>query len=309
MKKVIFFTDLEWAYGIIHTELSKYLFQNDIVSNTLYNARSYTIDEIRELDNVTDYYLMSPYQFVSLMTYNVISPSKCIIVCHGISDIKQIAVEHEYPFKNIMNNIKEYVVVSYFLKQKSIEMGVDRIPKVCNVGINYYSFYNKKISQELKTVGYAGAYSDRDMINKDPHVAKIKRSWLVKECAQDCGLNFLPAHTYHSSWVTMPGFYSNIDCVIVSSEHEGASLPLIEAAAAGKLVISTPVGLIFDKCGFKGADIVSIEENEFKAQCCNLLNYYKNNPSYYVERCLEIQEHAKSYDWKYCIKDWVQLFN
>jgi hypothetical protein len=35
----------------------------------------------------------------------------------------------------------------------------------------------------------------------------------------------------------------------------------------------------------------------------------KDNPVKYRQRCLEIQEHAKSYDWKYVIDKWVSILS
>jgi uncharacterized protein with PIN domain len=52
---------------------------------------------------------------------------------------------------------------------------------------------------------------------------------------------------------------------------------LLEAGAAGKLVISTKVGH-YSRVGDSGANFVTIVEHEFIEQTVELLSYYKNNP-------------------------------
>jgi glycosyltransferase involved in cell wall biosynthesis len=106
----------------------------------------------------------------------------------------------------------------------------------------------------------------------------------------------------------MPGFYKKVDAVLIASTEEGAGLPLLEAGAAGKLVISTPVGH-YSRVGPKGADFVPIVEHEFIEKTVELLSYYKSNSEKYRQRCLEIQHHAQSYDWKYVIDNWIEILS
>ena len=111
---------------------------------------------------------------------------------------------------------------------------------------------------------------------------------------------------YHNSFNTMPGFYPTVGAVVISSTHEGAGLPALEAAAAGRLVISTPVGH-WDRVGYKGAVEVPIDEVQFVDRCAGALSFYKNNPKDYEARCYGIREHAKGYDWQYHIESWINL--
>ena len=104
----------------------------------------------------------------------------------------------------------------------------------------------------------------------------------------------------------MQGFYPTVDAVIVASSEEGAGLPALEASAAGKLVISTPVGLWITKSGDSG-HTVPIEETEFMSETLKLIEYYKANPEAYREKCLSTQEHAKKYDWSNVIHHWIEL--
>jgi glycosyltransferase involved in cell wall biosynthesis len=105
----------------------------------------------------------------------------------------------------------------------------------------------------------------------------------------------------------MPGFYKRVDAIVCASTEEGAGLPVLEGGAAGKLVIGTAVGHWDQRVGTKGGDVVPILEDEFLEKTVELLCYYKDNPLKYIERCMEIQEHSKTYDWSYVIDKWVRI--
>ena len=136
----------------------------------------------------------------------------------------------------------------------------------------------------------------------------IKRSFLVEESAKNANLNFIAAQHNITTHVTMPGFYKSIDCLIASSTAlEAGGLPVLEAGAAGRLVISTPVGHWDEKVGFKGGISVPIPEQEFIDKTTEVLIYYKNNQSEYNNRCEQIQEYSRRYDWSNVIEHWVKL--
>jgi glycosyltransferase involved in cell wall biosynthesis len=182
----------------------------------------------------------------------------------------------------------------------SLELGVTRPAVVTPLGINTNSFYSKP-NDSLCTVGCMNL----GQVGVHQH---IKRPWLLEIATQRSGLNIKAAASYHHSFITMPGFYKKVDAVLIASTEEGAGLPVLEAGAAGKLVISTPVGH-YSRVGLKGADFVPIVEHEFIEKTVELLSYYKSNSEKYRQRCLEIQHHAQSYDWKYVIDNWIEILS
>ena len=295
MKQVVFFTEPEWAFGVIHYELTKYLFCYGINASVLPWNKQYTLAEMAELSDKIDYFIASPYGVAILIDSYGLPPEKCIAVAHAVLDIECLQT---FLPSNIAR-LAGYGVVSEWLKTQSIALGLPRIPAVAPIGINYKSFFTGP-SRELRTVGYAGA------ANPDNIHRHIKRPWLVEQAVQSAGLELKIAHGYHNSWVTMPGYYKTVDCVIVSSTEEGAGLPALEAAAAGRLVISTPVGIWLARAGDSG-HTVPIEESAFLKETVGLLNYYKNNPDEYQIKCLETQHHARRYDWTNVIHNWIEL--
>lgn len=295
MKRVVFFTETEWAFGVIHYELTKYLFEHGITATVMPWNKQYSHLEVVELSDTIDYFVSTPYGIAILIDSYRVAPEKCIAVAHARMDIEcLLTFLPEYRAR-----LAGYSVVSDWLKQQSIELGVERVPAVTPIGINYKSFFNWP-SRELKTVGYAGA------INPDNIHRHIKRPWLVEQVTKSAELTLKIAHGYHNSWVTMPGYYKAVDCVIVASTEEGAGLPALEAAAAGKLVISTPVGIWLAQAGDSG-HTVPIEETAFVEATVGWLNYYRDNPVEYQIKCSETQQHAGRYDWANVIHHWAEL--
>lgn len=309
MKKVVFFIESEWAFGSIHYELSKYLWDHDYNCHLLPWNKNYTLEELRELDSHIDFWVTTQYGYRFLEYCYGIKAERIITVAHAASDLEELI---SYTGKKDFDRFRNYGVVSKFLETYSNQLGIDRSPLICQVGINYNTYFAPP-SDELRVVGYAGAMHEAENEAKeDPEsywgkLRKIKRGYLVREVAHRAGLEFKVAQYYHNSFITMGGFYRNVDCVINSSTKEGAGLPSLEAAAAGKLVIGTPVGHWRELIGENGGIEVPIQEEDFIRQCVDMLIYYKNNPTEYKKRCVQIQEHAKTYDWKNYINSWVKL--
>ena len=293
-KNIIFFIESEWAFGSIHYEIVKYLFANGVNATMMPWSKTYTYQEMAELSQHVDMFVSTPHGLAVLINSYGIAPEKCVAVVHAILDLTHLL---EYS-QDHLQRLHKYSVVSEWLVEQSAAMGVQRTPELTPIGINYNNFYHEPTA-ELKTVGFAGAFLAR------AHCS-IKRGWLVEELCKQTGLEFKVAQAYNNSFITMQGFYPTVDAVIVASTEEGAGLPALEASAAGKLVISTSVGLWITKSGDSG-HTVPMEESEFMAKTLKLLEYYKANPAAYREKCLSTQEHAKQYDWSNVIHYWIEL--
>jgi glycosyltransferase involved in cell wall biosynthesis len=298
MKKVTVFIESEWAFGNIHYELCKYFFRRGIDARLLPWNKAYSLAEMQELDQGTDFYLTNPHGYRHLLnTYQVQKPEKCIIVAHSKSDLVEL-IEH-HGLEEFLKP-RHFAVVSKYLKRVSSELGITREPVVLDVGINVNA-YRAEPSRQLNTVGLAGSATG--------YHQDIKRAHLVERATTAAGLNFLIAQNYHHSFVTMPGFYQNVDCVIVASTEEGAGLPVLEASAAGKLVISTPVGHWCERHVDSGGFVVPIEESGFLYRTSEILEFYKSRPQHYREKCWEIRQHAWQYDWDNFIDQWIALLS
>jgi hypothetical protein len=195
-----------------------------------------------------------------------------------------------------------YGVVSESLYCASLLQGVRRMPKVAAVGIDYDSFFSD-IPSSLRTVGYASSMS------VTTYGVEWKRGELAKAAAEDAGLPFKVAGSTANqiSFHDMPDFYRSVDAVVVSSISEAAQLPVMEAAAAGRLVIGTPVGH-FPRKAYEGGGIIApVEADKFRKFVAATLRFYKENPAAYVEKCRSIQEVARQFDWQYSVDGWIEL--
>lgn len=311
MKNVVFLSDNEWAFGSIHYGLFKYLWDYGYNCNLLPWDKQYTADEIKELDAHIDFWVSTPHGYMTLKSAYNIPPERCIVIAHSVFDLTDYINMFGIADFNLF---RKYGVISNYLKDISKGLNIPAEPIVYPIGINYNSFYSEP-SKELKIVGYASAYYERNQFTQEiidqnlvPNLKWKKRGYLVKEAAEKVGLEFRVANHYHNSFVTMPGFYKFVDAVVISSMQEGGGLPSIEAGAAGKLVISTPVGYWKERAGIFGGIQVPIEEKEFMEFTVNALRYYKDRPEKYREKCYAIRDHAKSYDWKNYVEQWVNEF-
>lgn len=300
MKKVVFFFESEWAFGSIHYELFKHLFAQGYNCHLLSWDRQCTKEEILELDGHIDFWVSCTQGYRHLAYgLGVVKPERVVIIAHSIMDINEFV--HQFGYDDFYRFLN-YGAVSEYVRNHSINAGITRVPLVCPLGINYHTFYTEP-SKELKTIGYAGSMNGMHFgLGRD-----IKRGYLVEEVARRTGLEFRIAQTYHRSFITMSGFYKNVDCIIMASTEEGAGLPVLEAGAAGKLVLGTPVGHWPVRIAGKGGITLPLPEEEFLNKCVETLTYYKNNPLEYRNRCLQIQEHAKSYDWSNYIEAWLEV--
>ena len=300
MKKIIFFFEPAWAFGAIHYELCKQLWGYGFDCQLLPWNQSYSLAEIHALIDTTDLFVTSPHGWKVLgydHNYKIIDPRQCVVITHARTDMEESIQLHgtdEY------HKFHRYGAVSGWLANLSLQLGITRPAFITPLGINTNSFYSKP-NDSLQTIGCMG-------LGQVGVHQNIKRPWLLEIATSRAVLPLRAASSYHHSFVTMPGFYKSVDAVLIASTEEGAGLPLLEAGAAGKLVISTPVGH-WKRAGEQGADLVPIQEDEFIEKTVELLSYYKENPEKYRQRCLEIQHHAQSYDWKYVIDNWIEILS
>jgi len=311
-KRIVFYFEPNWAFGVVHYELCKYLWEYGFDCHLLPWNKSYTREEMWELNESTDLFVTTPHGWRFLgYDYQTVRPEQCVIISHAKLDMTELI---HYHGKDDFDKFYKYGAVSNWLIDVGKELGITRESHLCPVAINTNAFYNEP-SQYLQSVGYTGSFHQKDEFPAEDVASQLaqpkyhKRGWLVKKAVETAGLEFKVAQPYHNSYITMPGFYKRIDAVISASTEEGAGLPVLEGGAAGKLVIGTAVGHWNERVGEKGGNVVPIPEDEFLARTVEVLHYYKNNPVKYRERCAEIQAHAESYDWKYVIDRWVNILS
>jgi glycosyltransferase involved in cell wall biosynthesis len=228
-----------------------------------------------------------------------IALNKIVSIAHGQWDILLAKRNSGVDF---YSQLKGYAVISDVLKNKSIEFGVSRIPDVVKLGI-HADIFKQNISAGLSVVGYAGMKETKNFFGEE-----IKRGKLVENAA--AGMNVKLRSFPEMNHLCMPSYYEIVDCVVMSSTEEAGGLPMMEAAAAGRLTIGTPVGYYAEDALNSGGVIVSIETNDFIKETREAIQRYQQDNQLYRSTCAKIQEYAiETFDWKNRIEGWIKLFN
>ena len=297
-KKVLIYGYTKWSHGRVYYDLCKQLHQRGYIVDILDWQASHA-DYIHQIAPYYDFFMTACDGVRTLVDSYGITCEKIIVISHHELDIRMLieqkGLEIFYQFAN-------YGVVSEFVYCASMMRGVTRVPMVASLGINYSEFFSE-LSEKLETVGYASSMSVKT------YGVEWKRGDLAAAAVHAAGLDFKVAGSTANqmSFHDMPNFYKSVDAVVTSSISEAAQLPVMEAAAAGRLVIGTPVGH-FPMRAYQGGGIIApIEAAKFKAFTTEKLQYFKKYPRAYVAKCHSIQEAAQQFDWQHSIGEWVDL--
>jgi glycosyltransferase involved in cell wall biosynthesis len=106
----------------------------------------------------------------------------------------------------------------------------------------------------------------------------------------------------------MPDFYRSVDAVIMSSLQEGGAMPPYEAAAAGRLVIGTPVG-DFPRLCLEGLGILGpLDDRLFEDFAVGVLMRYKADDALFRLRCEHTRTAARrNRDWGVVMPEWQRF--
>lgn len=295
MKKVVFFTERKWAFGSIHQGAAKLLYNHNILAELLDWDTEYSPEEFKYIDENTDLFVTTPVGVQWLLARNI-HPRKIASVAHGQWDI---LLAKQQMGLDIYNHLWKFGVISPILKQKAAEFGVPVEAHLTPLGIHYDRYYMEPANC-LESVGYGGAFHTHNFAGEE-----IKRGYLVQEAAKQAGLPMIMHGFFH--YLAVPAYYKKIGCVMMSSCEEAGGLPMMEAAAAGRLTLGTPVGYYEYNGEASGGVVLPIDQEQYVKQASEALIHYKNNPADYQETCLKIQQYARRYDWSCVIDQWVDF--
>jgi len=300
--RILFFIDAQWALGSLHSGLCSALREAGWIADIKSWSKGYVTSEFVEEASRYDYIVTLPFGGTRYLADSFpnsyhIPREKIIIVAHDESDIqKLLAASGAEEF----NRFAGYGVVSDSLACSSIALGIKRLPLIVRCGVDCGN-YRFDISARLSSVGYATLMSR----NTESGIER-KRGALARACAVAAGLQFTPIDNL--PFEKMPDYYGSISSLLMPSLQEGAGLPPLEAAAAGRLVIGTPVGH-FPRLAYEGLGILApLEAEAFQRFAVEKLIYYRNNPAAYVDKCTAIRDASGQRDWRNVVVDWIELF-
>ena len=221
-----------------------------------------------------------------------------ILIAHGREDIQMCARDYKVPYELI----RGYGVIAKNLVETVRSYDINCDVKVLQNGVSFDTFYRRP-ADSLRTIGYA---SRLHRGNGYDNINDWKRGHLVQQVS---ALTSTPiARKNEMSHLAMPGYYGTVDCLMLASTiNESCGLPLLEAAAAGRIPLSTMVGINLDVPNTTGY-ILPMDEMEYVKQGVMIINELKENPVLYRRKCLEAQEFAREYyDWSKVIDPWINL--
>lgn len=290
---VLFFTQNRWAFGQIHHALTKHLWTHGIYCNLLDWTTGYSQKEHDYLKRCYHWVCTMPEAIGHLKGYGW-DLNRIVAVAHCERDLV-LAISNAG--EAVFDQIGSFAVVNQHLAKTSEQLGIRRKPVVVRVGLDTRHF-QAPVPESLKVIGYA-ATKTFTLSNGE----ECKRGHLVEAVAAETGLEFKAHEFYHH--FAMPGYYRDIDAVLVSSNYETVGLPGLEAAAAGRLVLSTEVGYFDGSYGVK----CRICEDEFKEDAIKNLRHYAANPHEFRMACIGYRKAVQEkYDWTKCVSDWLPLF-
>ena len=291
MKSVLFFTQNQWAFGQIHHALIKRLYTHGIYAHLLDFYQEYRQREYDMLNDAFDTFVTTPEAVARLMSFGI-APERIVAIAHAERDVAGGAHNST---ADVFHRLKGFAVINPTLADVWKKFGITREPSVVRNGIDF-DYYYAPIASALKTVGYAGAATHPMSDGSD-----CKRSYLLERVMADMSLAFKASPAVNH--LCMAGHYQTIDSVLITSNYEACGLPILEAAAAGRLVISSRVGY-FD--GSHGT-LCRTPDDEFVEDAREALNKYKD-PILYREACEKAQAYARDhYDWEHVLQGWIEV--
>ena len=232
-----------------------------------------------------------------LVTQHGVPRNKIILVAHAECDIQQLLHREQ---GDTWGRYAGYAVVSDTLACSSLSLGITRVPVVLKQGIPCAA-YDMPLPERLRTVGYAAL-----MERTNEYAVEIKRGSLARKAATRAGLDFKIATGLTRE--QMPDFYRSVDALILSSLQEGGAMPPYEAAAAGRLVIGTPVG-DFPRLCLEGMGVLGpLNDQPFEEFAVAELLKYKRDVTSFRLRCQGIKlsvQHNR--DWAIVMPEWKKF--
>ena len=295
--KILFFVDPKWAFGLIHQELVKHLCARGWQSDVLSWLVSYSREEVTLIASQYDRVVTIASGLDVLVNQYQVPPEKIIAFCYSDYDITKAKNEN---VDALFDRVAGYAVPSHNLLSISLSMGVRRIPQVLPIGLTL-SRYAGSVPKELKTVGYGTA-----MARQNHFGVEFKRGDLAQECATLAGLEFRPAHSYN--YLAVPRYWQTVDCILASALYETAPIPQLEAAASGRLVLTSSVGNTAELAAIGIAELLPSNINDFRTAAVERLLWYKDNPNAFTDRCERGREAMKRFDWPEVLPQWQEFF-
>lgn len=287
--KIGFLCELDWSVNVVYEGLGKEFHKHQIDTSIIDIRRYRDKYEWNNYINHYDYFFVpTGDEYLTKYSDWGLPDEKLIPVVHAPWEIESMVDTYGV---NIFNRYPAVFCVSNRIKQLSKDIKITKELDVVQNGIIFDRFYCKP-SEKLVRVGYAYPMQTHHEWKRVTIPPKITGGVVT------------PTHVL--PYPLMGQFYKKIDASILTSTHtEACGLINLEAAAAGRMIISTDVGILED---YPNAPAIRVrmEEDELLDDIDNTIRYYKYHTEEFKRRCIETQEFAREYySWDHAVKSWL----
>jgi glycosyltransferase involved in cell wall biosynthesis len=291
--RIGFLCSIGWSIHSVYDGLTKELYKHQIDTSIINIDNHRTLFEWRQLISHYDYFMApSGPEFLKVYKKANIPDKQLILIAHAPWEISNM-VEKYGP--TTFDTYAGIFCVSNRIKKLSESLGVTANVKVVQNGV-IFERYCCEPSKKLTRIGYGYPINN-------PH--GWKRSYITKmlDFTIQTPPSFLP-------FTIMREFYKNIDAsLLFSTITEACGLINLEAAAAGRLIMSTDVGILED---YPDAPAVRLRmrDKDMVEDIYKSIEYYKNNDDKFHRKCVATQEFAREYySWDHAVKSWLTALN
>lgn len=141
-------------------------------------------------------------------------------------------------FQNIIPHVDLFISTSEQIGRKLTEMNLPNVVVGDCVDVERFSQVLPKTYADVPIVGWAGDPRSLRWLN----IHDAKGFEIVKTLENNQKVELRIASKIPRE--NMPDWMKQVDILVCASQHEGTPLPVLEAMSCGKLVISTPVGVV-----------------------------------------------------------------
>jgi glycosyltransferase involved in cell wall biosynthesis len=268
------------------------------IKTRLSDTFTFTIKFIEDEYNEDEYdliYVLS-WHLVKLMKTKVKNPAKYVA---GIRSHRSWRREN---FSDVVVSLNEEFQKIHVLSKKLyrvFEPYVTDLSYVTNgVDLSFFTPTTKKsVSSKKITVGWAGRKAD-PIKGFDEFIAPL--SGVNNITLVYCGID-----SDHLDKKDVKQFYENIDIYVCSSYSEGCNNPLLEAAAMGKAIVTTDVGVVPEYLENEvSALIVDQEQPSFISAILRL----RDDPALRSKLGKNAQKAVKKFAWDVVSKQYREFF-
>ena len=293
---IVFFTDCEWSLGLVHGSLRRCFEKNGWQASLCEWSDFNGHPQHLRLDPKPVYMTLPGTPAQALLHYGI-SPKKTFLVAHAESDL----LAH----LQLRLNFDEYAaygVTSDVLACSSIALGITRVPEVLRLGLDCSKYKSLPLPTSVQSIGYLTAFERRTLSG-----VEIKRGKLAEQCAREAGLEFKTFERVSNKVVHE--LYGEFDAYVLSSLQDASPHPPLEAAAAGRLLIGSPVGH-YTRLVVEGLGVLApLGDHDFKDFVVSRLKAWKRlNRSELSEQCGQARAACvRSRDWSVVFSDWFHF--